>query len=231
MRGDLKIMVGVPVADSVGGLFVGFFGSILLGFARMGFYVGHSVSDKVPLDAARRDILKSCLQSKVDYDYLLWIDSDMFLTDQDALTLIKYLEENPDIDAATGMYVKKAKPFNPVCYHMLTDPKTGDYTFKMFIPINSEPTDIDGFGFGCVAMRVKSIKEKLVPMVPDGKFFWFDDRYGEDLHFCALMKKAGMKMVLLPSVSVMHQGAAVAFDPTFWGLQPDLFKMKHDGYI
>jgi len=203
----MKIMLAVPVGDNIPGLFLGCFCAVQAELIHKGHYVGHSISDRVPLDKGRNNIFYSCIESRVNYDYLFWIDSDMLITPEHALTLVKYMDEHPEIDTVTGLYVKKAKPWVPTTYTY----ENG--RFVPFVPTGLEPVEIGAAGLGCMINRVKSLKEKLRPFIgPEGSPFWFDKSCDEDLNYCLVMQHAGMKMMLLPNVSVPHLGAAAEFE-------------------
>ena len=203
----MKIMLGVPVSDTIPGLFLGSFGAIQCELMRKGHYVVHSITDKIPLDRGRNNIFYSCIESRVNYDYLFWMDADMVIDVAHALTLINYLEEHPEVDSVTGLYVRKCKPWNPTTY-------TYENTkFISFVPTGTDPVEIGGVGLGCMVNRVKSLKEKLLPVIgSSGVPFWFDKNHDEDLNYCELMQRAGMKLILLPAVAIPHVGAAAEFE-------------------
>jgi hypothetical protein len=75
--------------------------------------------------------------------------------------------------------------------------------------IPSGPFQADAAGMGCMAIRTRSIREKLMPSLRDGKrLFWFGS-LSEDMNFCLLMKEAGLQLFILPDVVVPHIGGAV----------------------
>lgn len=206
----LKIMIGIPVSDSIPGLFVGYFGSIISDLTRMGHYVGLSISDKVPLDMARENILRKTIESRAQYDYLLWLDTDMCITSDHVFRMLQYMEVHTDTDAVSGLYFRKGGNFAPTAFHLRDNPKRErGFDFETIHPKDGTPIQIGAVGMGCMLMCMKAFRAKLMAQhKPEEPYFKFDGE-GEDMYFCNLMRKAGMKLMLLPEIEVPHMGGTV----------------------
>ena len=212
-----RIFIGVPVGDNIPGLFLGFHNALTSSLWQSGWLPTHGISNAVPLDRARNNILNSFFEVSTQrkYDYLLWMDSDMMATPSHMSALLFYMENNPDADGVTALYFTKGYEeqgtmvYRPVCHDSF--PQPGDPTktfFKFKNTVPTEPTRVDGAGLGLMLLRATSLREKLMPTVKDGRYFWFDHN-SEDLNFCDLMNKAGMKLMLLPDVVVPHLGGQI----------------------
>lgn len=197
------VAILVPVSDSIPGMFlprcIRAFKSIL----QMGWPAIFLTSDRVPLDQARQELLEQALSAQPVPTYLLWLDTDMMVDETHIQGLIRYLETEPSADVASALYFKKLT-FEPVCF------KNQGNTAKSFMPPSDEPTDVDAAGMGCMLIRASAISQKLLPTLEEPKrMFWFDSN-SEDVNFCHLLQKAGIRITVLPSIVVPHQGGHVS---------------------
>ena len=139
-------------------------------------------------------------QGEVDYDKLLWIDSDIAWEPED---VIKLYESDKDIisgayQATNGevMWQKKA---------------LGAFYSIPEVLDMKEVTEIEGTGFGFVCIKYgvfESLSRPWFQSVP-GTVRIGDEEFtfniiGEDLSFCARARKVGFKIYADPNVKVTH---------------------------
>ena len=209
----------------------------MLAVIARGWGIGCFSSDACGIDVARETIFrqvmedKPLLESGAGPDYLLWLDTDIIVSHDQIDKMLDFMESNPNADAASALYLKKVGNI-PVIFDAEPDETCPPhfYRFKQAYKIPDKTGLIDGVGFGCIILRVDSLRNKLLPKYSDRRLFWFDTRKnlleakyvnGEDLNFCGLMKSAGMKLYLLPDIKVGHYGAVVgAPEHQFFGEQP-----------
>jgi GT2 family glycosyltransferase len=223
----VRIIFLIPVAHYIPGLFLARFANVYSALLSKGHIVAFGVSDRNPIDAARNELYNAALVETAargkEYDIMFWLDSDMMIAPAHVEAMLSLLEAAPDIDAVSAMYFQRAAPHAAVAYMAKPNPeyKVG-WTFHVVLPTGDPtPALVDAVGFGCIAIRIKSTKEKLEPYLKEKGVrypFWCDPGMadksgnGEDLNFCGLMKSAGMKLVLLPGVVVPHANAVIGFE-------------------
>jgi hypothetical protein len=168
------------------------------------------VNEAVPLEKSRERLFSDALSMKPELSYMLWLDADMLVNTGHISRLIDFMESHPEADAATALYFRKST-FEPLCYRRLAGGEGPKVPLEPFMPEGSGPMEIDAAGLGCMLIRTRSVKEKLLPSLGGKKkIFWFDpEGHSEDINFCLLMKNAGMRLFVLPEVSVPHAGGFV----------------------
>ena len=143
-----------------------------------------------------------------NFDYVMWLDSDMKFPYDTLTTLLKDLNDN-NAQIISGLYFKRRLPTAPVIYKLLDEPKKNnkgvlerqlesydDYPTKSIFPIQ-------GAGFGCMLMRTSVLKrvwDKFGPAfapLPWG---------GEDISFCYRVKQLGIPMLCDSRVKCGHIG-------------------------
>lgn len=145
-------------------------------------------------------------QGSIDYDYMLWVDSDNVFTTND---FIKLYQLNKEI--ASGLYLtQNGKNFATVkdwdeefykkhgAFEFLTPEKIKD---------KKQPFVVDYTGFGFILIK-RGVFEKL-------QYPWFRPiwkKFGnineftmEDVSFCHLVRELGMKVWVHPEVIVKHE--------------------------
>jgi hypothetical protein len=153
---------------------------------------------------------------KINYDYLMWIDSDIVFTKKQFSDLL-YLNK----DIASGWYAQPSlavdgSNFTPVTLHADSEEfaKTGCYHVLSVKEIESKPKPftVDYIGFGWVLIK-KGVFEKL-------EYPWFaprmryisddvQDLCSEDVAFCIDAKNAGFKIWVDPKCRVGHEKTLV----------------------
>ena len=153
--------------------------------------------------------LLSLTAMEYNFDRVMWFDSDMTFKPDTMKRLIAHLDENPDVEMVTGLYVRRHNPITPVIYDRLEPPETGpdgkvirnDHPF-MDYPKNSF-FQVEGCGFGCVVTSTNLLQEvwqrynaAFTPLP------WC----GEDLSFCKRVTELGHKIWCDSSVVCGHIG-------------------------
>jgi hypothetical protein len=136
-------------------------------------------------------------KGQVTYDKLLWIDSDIAFTPDDAMTLIK-----SDKDIISGAYLLASGEVT--AYKKLLGP---GYTFEQ-VKEMTEPIKIGGCGFGFLAVK-SGVFESLSRPWFQSAMIKTDDEYefpmmGEDLSWCKRVADLGYDIWFDPTVRVTH---------------------------
>ena len=156
---------------------------------------------------------------ELDYDFMLWIDSDVIFRFEDFQALLKH-----NVDMVAGLYLMADNARFAAVEKMNEDTFKQNGEFEFLTPAKTAkhhgliPVDYCGFGF--VLVR-RGVFEKV-------EYPWFRPIYiemgecsdftAEDVGFCMLAKKAGIQMMIDPNVVVGHEKHVV--------LQPPAAKAK-----
>lgn len=191
-----KILVAVPTLNKVDVKFVASWANIVY---------GHGIEDVVchpqfVVDSmtytARINLAEIAVNG--DFDYVLWMDSDMVIP-QDALK--KMLKA--DKEMVTGLYFQRRGDHAPVIYSKVDE--------KERIVCEDYPKDklfqIAACGFGCVLMKTDVIR--IVARASGGLTFQPYDGIGEDLSFCYRWGKAWGEIWCDPTIKCGHIGEYV----------------------
>ena len=151
---------------------------------------------------------------EVDYDYMLWIDSDVVFRFEDFQALLAH-----KVDMVGGLYLMADNQRYAAVEHMddALFQEQGEFEFLTPAKVESRtglvPVDYCGFGF--VLVR-RGVFEKL-------EYPWFrpitveicgcSEFTSEDVGFCLMAKKAGLQMMIDPEVVVGHEKAVVLAPP------------------
>lgn len=130
-----------------------------------------------------------------EYDYVLWLDSDMMFPSTLMLDLIAQ-----DKDFISGVAAARRPPYNP-CIFRQTD-KGLDF-IKDF---GDRLLEIDGCGFGVVLMKTQILKESFEKYKT---CFQPIPGFGEDLSFCIRAKNLGYTLFADPNIEIGHIGKTV----------------------
>lgn len=139
---------------------------------------------------------------KGNYDYVLWLDSDMVIP---ADALKKLLEH--DKDFVTGLYFKRRGDHAPVIYSRFLEPYI-DYP-------QNEIFQVKACGFGCVLMKTDVIRRVAEEF--EGSTFQPYNEWGEDLSFCYRWKLCDGDIWCDPTVKCGHIGEYVFTEDDWHG--------------
>lgn len=146
---------------------------------------------------------------KEDFDYLMFIDSDIeFGSD----AMLRLLDRNKDI--VTGIYYKRGGDHSPVVYRHIAPLETGTrkVTCETETDVDRPFFKVEGCGMGFCLIKVEVFK-KLLEEYPT--CFTPIDGLGEDLSFCYRAIKAGYEIWADGEIPLNHWGE-IAFGRASW---------------
>ena len=140
----MKTLIAIPCMDQVPALFAQSLASLRkVGDCQIAFQMGSLVY------TSRNELAKFAIKN--EFDYVLWLDSDMVFDDDLLERMMKTLQEN-DLDMLTGLYFRRVLPYSPVLFDELTVKKAG-WKWTEFETIPGKGLfEVGGCGFGCVLM-------------------------------------------------------------------------------
>lgn len=149
-----------------------------------------------------------------EYDYILFIDSDMVFSGEDVVELISTADKD-NHNILAGLY-KMAGPSRP--YTVIEDyAECWDEEAKAFRYMTAErlaelendgaktlPVDIAGTGFMCIKQGVleKMSYPWFAPAI--GELVDVVDVLGDDVNFCLEAAKVGFGVAVVPSIKLGH---------------------------
>ena len=170
---------------------------------KRGIEISFLVQDGLKLDVMRNNLVKICLDN--NQTHILFLDSDMAFPRNTIQRMIEDFEDNPKIEAVTGLYTWKKPPFIPHVYSKYNKDKDNFSVAGQF------PMDklfkVEGAGTGCLMVKIDVFKRTTAP------WFSFEEitkgaiskmKMGEDLYFC---KKAKPLMLCDPRIICEHFAA------------------------
>ena len=142
------------------------------------------------------------LQGEFTYDKIMWIDSDIAWNPEDVIKLYK-----SDKDIISGAYLLANGEVT--AYKKMLGP---GYTHQDILEM-TEPSEIDGAGFGFICVKQGVFESLTRPWFQQawitktdeetGKEFTFP-LMGEDISWCHRVKQNGSQLWLDPTVRVQH---------------------------
>lgn len=197
----MKILIAIPCMDNVSV----YFAESLLNMDKPD---GSSVTfqrGSLIYDGRNLISLKAITEQ---YDYVMWIDSDMILP-KDTLPRLLAIAQEKDVPMVSGLYVKRAYPTSPVLYSSIAQPamnKDG-FMIQQIITYEDYPQNsvfpVAGCGFGCVLTSVpllKKVWDKFGPAF--SPYPWA----GEDISFCYRVNQLNETILCDSSISCGHIG-------------------------
>ena len=183
----MKTLIAIPCMDTMESEFV----DCLLNLRPVGEIEIRLLRGSLVYDA-RNQITQYAL--KQDFDYVLWLDSDMTF-DPDLLEkLMADIEGRDDIDAVTGLCFGRRPPFKPCIFSCLAIKQDGNMVMPIAENWFDYPRDslfeVEGCGFACLLMKIGMLQTTAiygqVPFYPIGGM-------GEDLTYCRRAKDLGLR--------------------------------------
>ena len=184
----MKTLIAIPCMDYLEADFVECLTNLILDPQTPGEVDVRYLKASLIYDA-RNQITKYVLEHK-EYDYILWLDSDMTF---DSDLLRRLMEDMEGRLAVTGLCFGRRPPFKPCVYNRLEVQQDG----KVVLPVAENwmdyPRDqifeVEACGFACVLMK----REVLEAMAIYGVPFYPVGGMGEDLTFCWRARKLDIK--------------------------------------
>lgn len=200
----MKTLIAIPCMDQVPALFAQSLACLKkVGDCQIAFQMGSLIY------TSRNELAKYAIKN--EFDYVLWLDSDMVFDDDLLERMMQTLQEN-DLDMLTGLYFRRTMPYTPVLFNELAL-KTVGWRFSDFEELPEHGLfEVGGCGFGCVLMSTEvliSVQGKHRQM------FHPLNNGGEDISFCWRARNCGYKIMCDPELVCGHVGYAVVND-VFW---------------
>lgn len=145
---------------------------------------------------------------KAEFDYMLWLDSDMVFQ-QDLLIKMKQVMDEKDLDFLTGLYFRRVPPFTPVLFDQLDIAEDGSCTWTDFKDVPEGMFKVGGCGFGCVLIKTDVLFDVQSKF---GELFNPIANMGEDLSFCWRARQCGYDIWCDPSLVCGHVGYTIIND-------------------
>jgi hypothetical protein len=173
--------------------------------------VVYYVRNKCLGGSANRGRKQKPFNGEINYDYLMWIDSDMVFTVDDFISLI-----NMNVPIASGLY----KTSDNIHYATVKDwdkeyyKQNGSFQFltEQSIKGVEKPFEVDYTGFGWMLIK-KGVFESLdYPWFrPEWEDFGNDisEFTSEDVGFCKNIREKGYKIHVNPKVIVGHEKTTI----------------------
>lgn len=203
----MKILIAVPCMDYVP---VEFCQSLALlnkvGDCKLAMNSGSLVY------TSREQLAKMAITK--EYDYVLWLDSDMTFNPD---TLERLLKDAEGRDFVSGVYYRRVAPYTPVLFNKLemTEDGSMDWTgYDEGIPEGI--FEIGGCGFGCCLTSV----DMLFDMMSNFRtLFQPIGNNGEDVAFCIRAKQMGYHLWCDSSIQCGHIGKLLSSEVLFKALK------------
>ena len=204
----MKTLIAVPCMDTMESDFV----DCLLHLKPVGEVEIRLLRGSLVYDA-RNKITQYALSQ--DFDYVLWLDSDMTFEPDLMEKLMADIEGRDDIDAVTGLCFGRRPPFKPCIYKRLEIKRDGNMVMPIAENWFNYPRDqlfeVEACGFACVLMKIDTLKATgiygQVPFYPIGGM-------GEDLTYCRRAKDLGIRFWCDSRLKIGHL-MRVGVDETF----------------
>ena len=144
---------------------------------------------------------------KGEFDFVLWLDSDMVFPPDTLERMLKTLDEHDEIDILQALYFRRGAPFSPVAFDVLEINDRGECNFQDMEIVPTELKEIAGCGFGCVLMRTDCLLDIAAKY---GGNVWFSPigNVGEDCSFCIRARNEGYRIFCDPTINIGHMAYA-----------------------
>ena len=141
-----------------------------------------------------------------DYDYILYVDSDMVFTADDVKRLLAH-----DADIVSGLYITRSGDNKNVCYKEIITRRRFPYRPPKLIidtaTTGYAPVAACGFGFCLIKIEViRNMSKRYKSLFEPFK------GVGEDIAFCIRARRCGYKIFTDRDVKLGHIGETVYGD-------------------
>lgn len=189
----MKILVATPCNDEID---VGYV-QCLLSLKRVGECAFLLLTGSL-IFASREAIAQKAVNE--EFDYVLWIDSDMTFPPSLLLDLIAH-----DKDIVTGVCAMRRHPYTPCVYKEKEKYEAvTEWPDRLF--------EVDACGFGAILTKVE-VLEKMFDKYQT--CFQPIYGYGEDMSFCRRAKELGYKIYADPNIDIGHIGKTIVKKDSF----------------
>lgn len=158
-----------------------------------------AMTERTVVNWARNDLAEQALEQTSAYSgepftHFLWLDSDMLFKPDLCCQLARH-----DVDMVSVLYFARLHPHKPHIYINSGDPED---VFKHFPILEAPPMlfQVDACGFGGLLMKADILHKVPQP------WFTLDWRGGEDISFCTVARKNGVKIFCDGAYTAAHIG-------------------------
>jgi len=224
-----KILIGAPHYLGIPARYIINTTNMIMDLAGQGWESNIYYSEGTLISTQRNKIARTCVDE--EYDYLLFIDSDIDHSPDDVYKLLD-IAEDPEagVELIGGLYYGRRAPHRPMVF--------SEYTGDHFVGIKQRDIDTyEGQPFPCVGIGtgfllisgdvLKKMHEK--DFVKEWGYPFSHHtmesgtQLGEDLSFCVRAEAAGHQLWCHPGVRLGHEGKLVVTkDAHLHSLQRDV---------
>jgi len=141
-------------------------------------------------------------------EYLLLINSDIFVKKNDLDKLIAFAKDQPQAGVIGGKLINPDGSLQGSCFYLPTITRiikefwfNGPSSLTKYAPLGDKPAEVEAV-IGAVFLIPKKVLHKVG---------FFDERYFmyfEDLDYCRRVRQAGFKVYYLPEAEFIHEHGA-----------------------
>lgn len=154
-----------------------------------------------------RGINQKPYNSEIDYDFLMWIDSDVIFKPEDIMKLINY-----NLDIVSGCYIMRDNQNYPIVEKLDYDYFLKHSSFKFIsrqdIQNKTKLFEVAYVGFGFLCIKKGVFEAMKYPYFEPVKMILnenIQDYASEDVSWCINIRKLGFKIFVDPTVIVGHE--------------------------
>jgi len=208
----MKILIAVPCMETNSVWFTKAYGKLLMYIATHPI-PGESITLDVKFEVGSlvydsRNLI--CIDAITkQYDWILWIDSDMVMPEDILHRLLQTAKDN-NAQMVTGLYVKRTFPTSPVIFSCIDPPEKNDngQLVKRIADYADYPKNsvfyVAGCGMGCCLTSVALIKSVWDTFGPAfNPLPWV----GEDIAFCYRVNELNEPILCDSTVTCGHIGS------------------------
>ena len=156
-----------------------------------------------------RGVDQKPFDGKVDYDYIMWIDSDMVFTPEDLFKLIEH-----DKDVVSGMY-KMSDDVNYATVENMDEKYFEEWMYYQFMQDKDIEAKkgklfkVDYTGMGWMLVRKGVIEKMKYPYFYPRKQVWkqhgWEEFVWDDVEFCLRARENGHDIWIDPKIRIGHE--------------------------
>ena len=150
-----------------------------------------------------------------DFDYVMWIDSDMTFGQDTLNHLLEDIQNTPEAEMVTTLCVQRTMPTRPVIYDRIGEPDLDENgqlikSTNIYFPYPKDQIfPVEGCGFGCCITSVNLLRKVWDKFGPAfAPYNWA----GEDVSFCYRVQKLGYKIFCDSRIKCGHIGTYIYTD-------------------
>ena len=209
-----RVAVAIPMTDTMPSRFFATFWNLYKYSTNRGYELEVFSSIHPVIDKNRNLICKDILEidSRLPFDYVLWIDSDTLLPSY-ALDIMVKIKK----DIIGGVVFSKVPPHQPNIRKIKDgEPKVfSDWKGKAIV-------EVDAMGFACVLHKMDVLRKMKEP------YFRFTDDpvTSEDFYWCGQARKLGYQLWATASLNIGHGYSGLGFKEEHFNIYKDRIRER-----